>query len=175
MRQLTAALLLLVGCTDFYDDGDDPRDAFAPHVCSSYRLTPAGHSVCNDPKGSVAAGYVTEAEIDTAVDTIMENFYLEFPSVRGLTRPIGIHDDYVYWVKQAGSFAAGDTDGVTYVRAALWTRMESAGDPGDCWIKRSPDEYFGTYYTVWRSTQHPLLPALRHEMGHVAFGLGFEH
>ena len=179
---LVICALMIPACDFIYDDEDDPRLAYLPSPGNLSTVTPGGRIVRYDPLGSETAGYCTLAEVLVAVDAECDAFEAVHPDAAGTTFrvPILLHDDYVYFVPFAngypsGSWAAGDTDMTTYVRAAIWTRVETAYDPRPAWIVRDPGTSFGTFYSVWRHTARPFVPALQHEFGHVAYGPAYGH
>lgn len=147
------------------------HEGFIPNNHPTFAAyTPSGILVKYDPLGSVAAGYLSYDELWAAVDREYDAFIAAHPDaawVRAI--PCLFFDDYVYWVDLAG-WAAGDTDGFSYIRTAIWSRGIDYSDPGDVWIKRSPDANYGTKYDYWRFTDRPLVPTIQHELGHVAYG-----
>lgn len=167
MKTLLVILIIptfLLGCSDDTTvNGWDTR-AFEPHRASSFRQTPDGHLRDAGPFGSVTAGFVTESEIDAAVDAGFRRFAVLFPELS--TPPVRVHinDDYVMWVPGAG-WAGGVSEGEN-VCVCLFSRGTSAGDPGSQYIKRAPDGN----YNHWRFTSEPLLPALTHELLHSVIG-----
>lgn len=150
----------------------DPHVPWYPHHVTAWTLTPNGFNRDAGPFSSVDAGYTTSDEVDLAVDNAFNYFYEIFPEFAGLRTNVAINDDYVMWVPLAQSWASGVTygQGADTVWVTLWLRVETADDPGDCWIKRAPGVYWGVYYANWRHTARPLVPALPHEMLHVAIG-----
>ena len=185
MRSLIlASLALLGGCDGWMDSENDPRLAYLPSPCPFATVTPSGRVVRYpaEPLNSEAAGFSTLSEILLAIDAECDAFDVTTPDVVRVTcrAPILLHADYPYFVPMAGgfpqgSFAAGDTDMTTYVRVAIWTRVETSADPSPAWIVRAPGWSFGVEYTVWRHTDRPFVPALQHEFGHVAYGPGYGH
>lgn len=153
---------------------DHQKDPWLQHVPTAWTTTPAGHARDAGPFGSVDAGFTTEAEIDAAIDEGFAKFYRVF----GYAPPnlaVTINDDYVMWIpvdkKGNGSWVAGAyATGDWKIGVTLWTRTESATDPGPCWIARPPGEYWDVYYSTWRYTAAPLAPALTHELLHVCIG-----
>ena len=168
MRQLLypVVLSLFAGCHD--DKRDDDRYQFIYHVATSWRLTPGGISRDAWPFGSVSAGYLTEEEIDFALDTARADFNRRWPEFYGANPPIHLTDDYVFFVPQGGFAAGMHSQGNVFL--ALWSRARSYDDPGNCWIKRAPGDSFGTVYDYWRYTALPLVPAYQHEVLHYCIG-----
>lgn len=164
----------LLGCgwdwseMDFKED-DDPRLQYKYHTATYWTVTPSGVVRDAGPFGSVAAGYVLDVEINLALDYGRVEFSKKYPEYAGANPQVHLTDDYVFFVPAADSFASGMAfSGAIYL--ALWTRGESVGEPGDCWIKRAPGEYFGVYYSGWRFTTLKLVPAYVHETLHYCIG-----
>lgn len=166
IRLLAILVLCLGGC---FDRKEDPRSEHLYHVASAWVVTPGGITRDAGPFGSVASGYTTDGDIDAALDSAMEDFYRRFPAFTWVNPLVHLTDSYSFFVPGSG-FASGYHMGDNQVAVALWTRVETTGDPGNYWIVRPPGEYYGVYYPVWRSTQFPLVPAYQHECLHVAIG-----
>lgn len=171
MRTALVILLvphILIGCTT--NDGDRPEEAYGPHLATTYRVTPGLHSVDADEKGSVVAGYTSDTEIDAAVDSAFDAFYAAFPEFYYVNPRVSLTDDYVFWYGSEFMSGLSFGEGSNIVLLALWTRGASSAEPGPCWIKRPPGEYFDVKYTTWRYTKLRLVPALMHELLHCAIG-----
>jgi hypothetical protein len=154
---------LLAGCGEHRNvHGFDTND-FKPHLAAAWTTTPAGHQRDAGPFASVAGGFVTEAEIDQAVDDGFSAFYAKFPQFGRPEARIHITEDYVFWY--GGRWAGGADEGAD-IMLPLFSRGTSAGDPGAEFLKRAPDGN----YSWWRFTATPLLPALQHELLHRVIG-----
>ncbi len=178
MKKLLAALVLAssissIGCAV---KRDTTRLEWYPHSPSSYVTTPAGHKRDAGPFKSVQAGLVTEAQIDAAVDAGFENFGKIFPNYAGKigNPPVAINDDYVLFVPGQGEQAwASGVEGLPskdgHITVCLWSRKETpAAPPVAVFIVRPPGNYWGVFYSSYRWTSPPLVPALEHELLHIA-------
>lgn len=158
---------LLAGCLD--DKHEDPRNAYAPHYATSWRVTPGGIMRDAGPFGSVGASYVSEEEIDAALDAARADFVSRFPEFAWINPYVHLTDDYCFFVNlPGGGFASGWRFAENEIALALWSRGRSADEPSDCWIKRAPGDSFGVYMDHWRYTTRRLVPAYQHEALHVA-------
>ena len=158
-----AALVLLMGCSS------NPYEPFYQHEPGGWQYTPLGIKRDAGPLGSVKHGYVTDAEIDAAIDAGYERYrklYPEYPVPVAQFR-VTLNDDYVMYVQGAG-WAGGVSYGEHLIGLCIWSRGKSDIDPGDVWEKRRPGDSFGTHYTYWRFTQRPLCIAMAHEVLHLA-------
>lgn len=167
MRNLLVLIipLWLLSCSDNNNvDGFDVRN-FYPHQARSYHLTPMGHYRDAGPFASVAGGYVTEDDIDNAVDRGYSEFAVDFPELPAPSAYIDITDDYVMYVPNAG-WASGADYGTSPVYVCLWSRGHSSIDPGAEFIKRAPNQN----HSDWQFNIFPLLPALEHELLHTIIG-----
>jgi hypothetical protein len=162
-------LLLLVGC---FNRKPDPHIPWYPHHVSFWVLTPGGFIRDGGPFSSLAAGYTNDTEINQAIDDQFNYFYSKFPQYTWVRPNVAINDDYVFWPPDARTWVSGLSYGIgtQTVWVALWLRVETIDEPGDCWIKRAPGTYWGVYYQNWRHTDRPLAPALAHELLHCAIG-----
>lgn len=170
---LSSFTLFLAGCSLFSSkDKPDPHDAFRPHHPTSLRTTPKGHHRDAGPFVSVTQGFETEVEIDQAVDGEYDYFRSKFPQYASIEVDVWLSDDYVMWNPSPGEWCAGlgPGQGGIVVACAIWSRKTSDLDPGTAWIKRPPGTYFGEEIPKWRSTTSPLVPALAHELLHIAIG-----
>lgn len=159
--------LLGSGCSD----KEDPRSDYGPHYATAWVVTPGGITRDAGPFGSVAAGYTTSEEIDAALDAARADFAARFPEYAWVNPLVHLSDVYSFYVSgPGGGFASGWNMGDGQIALAIWSRVETAEDPGDCWLKRPPGESFGVYYSNWRSTQRSLVPAYQHECLHIAIG-----
>lgn len=170
MRRFLILLLIpscLLGCLERHDD---PRDSYSPHFATSWRLTPVGILRDAGPFGSVSGGYITEEEIDNALDLAHFDFVSKFPEFAWVNPYVHLTDDYVFFLSVYGAWVSGYHMGDNQIAISLWTRGKSVEEPTNCWIKRAPGDSFGTYYDYWRYTAFPLIPAYQHECLHVAIG-----
>lgn len=166
-------LLLLAGCNIFSpSDKPDPHDPWLPHKPASWRTTPKGHVRDAGPFQSIAQGLATEAEVDQAIDQEFDYFRSKLPQYAAIEVKVWLNDDYVMWCPSPPTWCAGLEPGLGayLVVCCIWSRRVSSEDPGPCYIKRAPGTYFGQEVTTWRSTVRPFVPALAHEMLHVAIG-----
>lgn len=166
---LPLLLLALVSCAV---PRDTSRVAYYPHQPTAWRTTSGGHQRDAGPFDSVSKGFVTEDEIDAAVDEGYRKFYETFPDLKPGEHAVGLNDDYAMWVNgPGGGWASGvETTGLKMISVCLWSRVESAADPGAAFVVRPPGNYWGVNYSTWRSTARPLAPALMHELLHAAIG-----
>lgn len=141
----------------------DPYEPYMLHEPSSWRVTPGGVVVDNSNFRSVREGYVTNEEIDAAIDAGVERFKkLGLP----VPRPrVILADQYVIWVRHGG-WAGGVSYGDHTVGLCIWSRGRSYTDPGDVFKKLRPGDSFGVKYDHWRYTTRPLVIALEHEYLH---------
>ena len=155
---------------------DASRVPYLPHEPTELRTTPGGHRRDAGPFESVKQGYVTEEELDAAVDGAFSKFSERFPDLISKLKnpPVTLNDDYALWVNDAKSFASGaENQNSSVVSVCIWARGESAVEPTEpAFIKRRPGPYFGVMYTGWRWTKRPLCPALVHELLHKTIGDG---
>jgi hypothetical protein len=183
-----ATVGILGGCNDFGRDDPEPWYAERPSVLYSANgftwgvYGPWPHHI-RDDWGSLIAGLVTADEVGAALEVEARAlaFKYGFDPEAVLTRARGIQidlvDDYVMDGFGTGSqYVSGMTDSARFVRLALWTRKAGTADPSSVptgvWISRPPSG--NTPY--WRYTGLRLVPAARHEFGHVWTGdPGFEH
>lgn len=165
---LVLILLTGAGCSR----KPDPHLPWYPHYATAWRTTPGGFTRDAGPFDSVAAGYTNDDEIDAAIDAGYTHFYTKFPQFTWVNVLVSINDDYTMWAPLARQWVAGFSygPGSTMLWVALWRRVETIDEPGDCWIKRAPGEYWDVYYPNWRHTGRPLAPALAHELLHIAIG-----
>jgi hypothetical protein len=157
---------LLGGCLD---REDDPREAYAPHMATSWTVTAGGVTRDAGPFQSVEKGYLASEDIDLALDLARQDFCTKFPEYAWVNPLVHLTDDYVFWVTSAG-WAAGQHLGNNQISLAIWSRISTEKHPGDHFIVRPPGDSFGTYYTVYRHTGLKLIPAYQHECLHVAIG-----
>lgn len=156
MRRLLLILIvpsiLLGGCV--YDrKRDDSKNAWLQHKPTAWKLTPDGHMRDAGPFDSMAGDWITEQDVDAAVDSAFQRFAL--------------NDDYAMWINPPGAWASGaETTGRDAIGVCLWTRAETAADPGSWFIVRPPGNYWGVEYANYRHTAFPLCPALEHELLH---------
>lgn len=178
MKKLLAAFILAfvvissIGCAI---ERDTTRLEWFPHRASSFVTTPAGHKRDAGPFKSVEAGFVTNEEIDAAVDAGFENFGKIFPHLVSKigNPPVVINDDYVMFIPWLGDEAwAAGLEGPTkdgHINLCLWARKEGPTAPeGKIYIVRPPGVYWKVPYSGYRWTGSPLVPALEHELLHVA-------
>lgn len=167
MRYLIVFLLsFLISCSR----PPDPHIPWYPHKPVFWHLTPDGHMRDAGPFASVEAGYATDEEIDTAIDVGFK-YLTERTGLVPPNMPVGLNDDYVMWSTAARAWCAGlETTGDSIIHVTLWSRIETAEDPGPCWISRPPGNYWGLYYPNWRHTGKPLTPAVAHELLHACIG-----
>lgn len=169
---IVPTLLLGNGC---HHGKSHEKDAWLQHQPTAWTTTPAGHTRDAGPFPSVAAGYVSDAEIDKAVDAEFDRFATLFPEFGVPQMPVTINDDYAMWIPMGagnqGAWAAGvETTGQGNIGVCLWSRVETAEDPGPAFISRPPGVYWGVNYTTWRHTDWPIVPAIAHELLHVCIG-----
>ena len=168
VKRLLVLLILCTGCnSDDKADGWDV-DAFQPRIASSFQATPQGR-LRSTGVVSVSLGHVTDLEIDTAIDAAFLKFSQVFPELSIPNPRIHLQDDYVMRVQ--GEWASGWTIDSGNVVVCLWSRGNSAINPGACYISRPPD---GNYST-WRFNSSPLVPALVHELIHCAVSDPLHH
>lgn len=178
---LCLAVSLLSGCFLFKrkkdrDDGDSIR-RYYPHICSNLRRTPAGNEVCNHPKPSVVAGFVTEAEIDGCVDASAKAFKETFPEFASMPIAVGVNDDYALFIPPTTGWSADyHPPRADSVVAVLWTRGTGPAAPsGNRFIVRPPGEYWSVHYADWRWTDLPIFPGLLHAFLHQALRGDADH
>lgn len=171
---IVPSMLLWSGCGQPKKDHD--KDPWLQHQPTAWTTTPAGHVRDAGPFPSVEGGWVSDAEIDKAIDDEFARFAAAFPELAAPNVPVTLNDDYAMWVSfsrtgNSGAWAAGtETTGVGNVGVVLWSRLESAGDPGPAFIVRPPGDYWGVRYSNWRRTDWPIVPALAHELLHACIG-----
>lgn len=167
MRNLLLLLIptALLGCVE---PKDDPRLAYAPHSAGAWTLTPGGITRDAGPFASVERGYLTDDEIDAALDAARADFVARFPEFAHVSPLVHLTDDYVFFAQNEGWAAGMHLDGNIYL--ALYTRSKSVEHPGDFYIVRPPGDSFGTWYDYHRYTAKPLVPAYQHEALHAAIG-----
>lgn len=163
MLLLIVPTLLLDSCRDDSKVSGWDTDNFKPHKASTWRTTPAGHVRDAGPFSSVAGGFITEDDIDAAIDAGFASFWSTFPEFGRPEARVHLTEDYVFWY--GGQWAGGADEG-DEILLPLFTRGKSDVDPGAEFIKRAPD----ANYTWWRFTAEPLVPALRHELLHRVIG-----
>lgn len=173
------AIALVNGCSLFHrkrSKSDGLRE-FYPHQCANYRMTPAGNQVCNDPKRSVQAGFLTEGDIDRCVDVSAKLFKESFPEFASMSVAVGVNDDYALFIPPTTGWSADYHQArADSVVAVLWTRGSGPVAPsGNHFIVRPPGEYWGASYADWRWTDRPLLPALIHAFLHQALRGDADH
>ena len=186
------ASAFMTGCG--HQSGNDGEIATS-YPCQVTAYTGNGYPVCWYDISSVDGGYVTQAEIFQALDQGVEAFIYSHPdlnpeNVRGVLRGVcfEIVDNYAFLVNPDQSsvlWAAGVTDGKTYIKLALWSRGTTEFTSGyNLWgipayapphVVYGPDHCVPTCYPFWRFGSRPLLPALSHEVGHIFYGPCFEH
>ena len=157
---------------------EDPHKPWYPHHVSTWTWTPGGYARDAGGFASVESGFVTDAEIDSAIDKAFAHFGTVFPNIVLPARPVALNDDYVLWVKQGrgnnqGVWASGLwITGQDHITVALWSRGEGSTPPAvpDPFIAREPGNYWGVHYDTWRWTALPLVPAIEHELLHTAIG-----
>lgn len=160
------ALILFLGC---HQTRDDSKQAWYPHQPTSWVTTPGGHLRDAGPFDSVQGGFVTDLEIDGAVDAAFLHFLKLFPQFQLSIHPIALNDDYTLWAPNPGGWASGlETTGVPMLNVCLWSRIEGSTPAAGAFIARSPGNYWGVYYANWRWTAKPLAPAIEHELLHSA-------
>lgn len=158
MRTLPLLLLLACGCAnDGKANGWNTRQ-FEPHQPSVFRQTPGGH-LREVIGGPVTQGYITDADIDAAVDAGFSRFAVLYYDLPMPAPHVGLMDDYTMWV---GMWAGGVTINRGEIIVCLWSRGISPTDPGATYIKRAPD----SNYAWWRFSAEPLCPAVCHELLH---------
>lgn len=168
MRYFLVLCLFYTGCnSDDKADGWDV-DTFQPRIASSFQATPQGRLRASGIQ-SVSLGYVTDQEIDTAIDAAFLKFAQVFPELPIPNPRIHLQDDYVMRVQ--GQWASGWTISPSDVVVCLWSRGNSAINPGACFIARPPD----SNYSTWRFNSSPLVPALVHELIHCAVSDPLHH
>jgi hypothetical protein len=134
-------------------------------------ITPKGHVRDGGPFESVQKDYLTDDVLNQAIDDAYDAFYLAFPELPKVNNPVTLNDDYVMWIPQAQTWAAGvEYSGNSNIGVTIWHRIETQVDPGDAFIVRPPGVYWGYNYSVWRHTGFPLVPAIPHELLHVCIG-----
>ncbi len=158
-------LALLLGCdSDYFVDGWDTR-LFAPVQAQTYKQTLGGHWRASDALNSLLDGFLSDLEIDQAVDYGFNRFRSLYPELACPNPKVNLNDDYVMYVQGAG-WAGGYSVDSTQIYVCLWSRGESSIDPGAEFIKRPPN----SQYANWRFTSLPLCPAIAHELLHCVIG-----
>ncbi len=164
---LTLAIMVMSGCIDHEDD---PRDIYAPHYATSWHVTNGGIVRDAGPFHSVSKGYLTEDELDVALDAARAEWLYLFPELPAVNPYVHLTDDYVFWVSSAQGWASGMHIGNNQIMIAIWSRGTSYDKPSECYLFRAPGDSFGTQYPYYRYTTRPLVPAYQHECLHVAIG-----
>lgn len=156
--------LLIPAC----NNQPDKKAPWHQHRPTFWVTTPNGHVRDGGPFASVAAGWLTEADIDAAVDDEFSKFAIAFPQLTAPNLSVTLNDDYTMWV---GAWASGvEYSGRPDIGVCLWQRVVSITDPGPAWIVRPPGVYWGIDYAEWRHTGKPLCPAIAHELLHACIG-----
>lgn len=156
-----------------------PRDAsmvpYMQHTPESWRTTPGGHRRDAGPFESVRTGYLTEDDIDKAVDDGYARFASLFPDLAQKLHEhsVTLNDDYAMWVPGTSIFSSGsEKSGSDIIGVCIWSRDQGPAEPKDKFISRAPGMYFNVNYTSWRWTSRPLCPAIPHELLHSVIGDG---
>lgn len=163
MRLATLALLAaVVSCDD-----EDQYEKFRIKQPRAYRQTPGAHVRDAGPFRSVTEGWLTDAQLDQAVDIGYGRFQKLFPELPVPNYAVWLVDDYVMWVDGAGWAGGVSYLGSGWIGVCIWSRVYTDHDPRPCFIARPPGNSFGTKYKQWRHTDTPLVPAIAHELLHV--------
>lgn len=169
---LSAFLLLTTACAVPRNTSMVP---YMQHTPTAWRTTPGGHKRDAGPFDSVQKGYVTEDDLDKAVDDGYVRFVTIFPDLAGKLREhsVTLNDDYAMWVPGTSIFSSGaEKTGSDVIGICIWTRSEGPASPNDKFIIRAPGRYFDVDYAGWRWTSKPLCPAIPHELLHSVIGDG---
>jgi hypothetical protein len=183
------AISLLVGCRDFGRDeepkvwhGERPSVLYTSHGFTWGVYGPWPYHI-RDDWGSLAAGLVSVEDVGLALEeeakALAAKYGFDESAVLATIRPLRLDlvDDYLMDGTGTGSsYVGGMTDSGSFVILALWSRKAGTSDPSSVpsgvWLSRPPDG--GSAY--WRYTGLRLVPAGRHEFGHIFTGNpGFEH
>lgn len=152
---------------------DTARVPWFPHQPTAWVTTTGGHKRDAGPFKSVQMGFLTDEEINAAVDRGYANFKATFPDLKVVEKPVALNDDYamfVWWLNAWASGVCGGHEGDIY-GVCIWLRGSAAADPGPgIFIVRPPGTYWGVPYSDWRYTTKPIAPALEHEMLHAVIG-----
>lgn len=172
MKPISLSLLFLMSCAVTRDAS---IVAYIQHMPTAWRKTPGGHKRDAGPFESVAKGYVTDDDLDKAVDDGYTRFVTLFPDLAGKLHEhrVTMNDDYAMWVPGTSTFSSGsEMASSDMIGICIWTRSEGPSAPNDKFIVRPPGEYFNVNYTGWRWTSKPLCPAIPHELLHSVIGDG---
>jgi len=162
MKYLRCAIaVLLVSC-----GVGDPYAQWRIQQPKYYVQTPNGHVRDGGPFRSVKEGWVTEKDLDWAVDSSYLYYSKLFPDYPAPNYAVWLVDDYVMWVDGAGWAGGVSYMGAGWIGVCIWSRVYTDTDPHPCFIARAPGNSFGTQYSAWRHTDLPLMPAIAHELLH---------
>lgn len=174
MRALIVLIVptVLLGCGN---NPDHKKDPWLQHVPTAWKLTPEGHTRDAGPFASIDGDWLTDSDIDNAVDDAYKRFHVRFPGLLVGEYPITLNDDYAMWIpldrRGNGAWAAGVcTTASGNIGVCLWSRAETVDEPGSAYIVRPPGVYWGVGYATWRHTGWPLCPAIVHELLHSVIG-----